>query len=168
MIGIAADADAGGLADAEAGELVDRFVGERAAAADHADVAGFVNAAGHDADFAFAGRDDAGTIRADQARFFEVDDGGDADHVDDGDAFGDADDQRHFGVGGFENGVGGVRRRNENYGSVGAGFFHGFGDGVEDGAFEMLGAAFAGSDAADDVRCRTRSSAARERCLRAR
>ena len=34
---------------------------------------------------------------------------------------------------------------------VRAGGFHGFGDGVEDGAVEMLGAAFAGRDAADHV-----------------
>ncbi len=149
--GVAADADAGGLADAEFGELVDGFVGERAAAADDADVALLVNAAGHDADFAFAGGDDAGAIGADEARFFEVERGGDADHVDDGNAFGDADDERHFGVGGFENGVGGEWRRNENDGGVGAGGFYGFADGVEDGAFEMLRAAFAGRDAADDV-----------------
>ncbi len=37
--GIAADADAGGLADAEMRELADGFVGQRAAAADDADVA---------------------------------------------------------------------------------------------------------------------------------
>ena len=42
--GIAADADAGGLADAEARELADGFVGERAAAADDADIALLVNA----------------------------------------------------------------------------------------------------------------------------
>src|SRR6266481_8185729 len=58
--GIAANTDAGGLANAEFGELMNGFVSECAAAADHADVALLVDAAGHDANFAFAGRDDAG------------------------------------------------------------------------------------------------------------
>ena len=43
--GIAADADAGRLPDAQARELIDGFIGERAAAADQADVALLVNRA---------------------------------------------------------------------------------------------------------------------------
>ena len=61
--------------DAAAGQLPDRFVGQRAAAGDDADVALFVNVTGRDADaaaavriLALAGRDDAGTIRADEPR----------------------------------------------------------------------------------------------------
>src|SRR5712692_3360595 len=65
--GIAADADAGGLADGELRQLMDGFVGERAAAADDADISLLVDAAGHDADFALAGRDDAWAVRTDQA-----------------------------------------------------------------------------------------------------
>ena len=42
-----------------------------------------------------------------------------------GNAFGDADDQRHAGVGGFHDGVGGERRRHEDHGGIGAGLFHG-------------------------------------------
>src|SRR5204863_389049 len=68
--GITADADAGGLADAELRQLMDGFVGERAAAADDADVALLVDAAGHDSDFAFTRGDDAGAVRTDEARFF--------------------------------------------------------------------------------------------------
>ncbi len=64
---VATDADAGGLADAEARELVHGFVSKRAAAANYANMAGLVNTAGHDADFAFAGRNDAGAIRSDEA-----------------------------------------------------------------------------------------------------
>jgi len=60
--GIAADADAGGLADAELRQLMDGFVGQRAAAADDADVSLLVNAARHDADFAFTRRNDAWTV----------------------------------------------------------------------------------------------------------
>ena len=65
---VAADADAGRLADAERGELADGLVGQRARARDDADVARLVDVAGHDADLALAGRDDAGAVRADQAR----------------------------------------------------------------------------------------------------
>src|SRR5713226_10645699 len=130
---------------------MDGFVRQRAAAADDADVSLLVNAAGHDADFAFAGRNDAGTVRTDQSGFLEVHDGGNAHHVDGRDAFGDANDEREFGVGGFQNGVGGIGRGNENHGGVCAGGFRGVGDGVEDGALEMPGAAFAGSDAAGHV-----------------
>src|SRR6266850_1394661 len=150
--GIAADADARGLADAELRQLVDSFVSERAAAADDADISLLVDAARHDADFAFAGRNDAGAVRADEARFLEVDDGGDAHHVDGGDALGDANDQREFGVSGFQNGVGGVGWGNENYGSVCSRGFRGVGDGVEDRALKVLGATFARSDTANHVR----------------
>src|SRR5208282_4084087 len=106
--GIATDADASGLADAELRELVDGFVGQGAAAADDADIALLVDAAGHDADFAFAGRDDPGAVRADKARFLEVHDARDTNHVEGGNAFGDADGEREFGVGGFENRVGSI------------------------------------------------------------
>src|SRR5260370_42511201 len=125
---------------------MDGFVGECAGTADDADISLLVDAAAHDTNFAFAGRDDAGAIRADQARFLEVHDGGDAHHVDGGNAFGNADDERELGVGGFQNGVGGVRRGNEDHGGVCAGGFRGIGDGVEDGALEMFGSTFAGGD----------------------
>src|SRR5881392_1476746 len=114
--GITADADAGGLADAELRQLMDGFVGERAAAADDADVALLVDAAGHDSDFAFTRGDDAGAVRTDEARLLEIDDGGDSHHVQGGNAFGNANDERELGVRGFEDGVGGVRRRNKNDG----------------------------------------------------
>src|SRR5689334_3372178 len=114
---------------------MNRFVGQRAAAADDADISLLMNAAGHDADFAFAGRNDARAIGADEARFFEIDGGGYADHVENWNAFGDADDEGKAGVGGFENGVRGVRWRNEENGGVRASDFCSFGDGVEDRAF---------------------------------
>ncbi len=66
--GVAAEADAGGLAEAEVRELPDGFVGERAAAAHDADGTLLMDVAGHDADFAFFGRDDAGAVGADEAR----------------------------------------------------------------------------------------------------
>jgi hypothetical protein len=42
------------------------LVGQRAGARDDADLAALVDVAGHDADLAFVGRDDAGAVRADQ------------------------------------------------------------------------------------------------------
>jgi hypothetical protein len=63
---VAADADAGALAQPGVGDLVDGLIGERAAAADDADAARRVDVAGHDADLALAGRDDAGAVGADQ------------------------------------------------------------------------------------------------------
>ncbi len=130
---------------------MDGFVSQRPAAADDADISLLVNAAGHDADFAFAGRDDARAVRADEARLLEIDDGRDADHIEGGDTFGDADDKRELRIGGFENGVGGVRRRDKNDRGVCASGFGRVGDGVEDRALEMLGATFAGRDSDDDV-----------------
>src|SRR5262249_5448631 len=63
--GIAADADAGALAVVALGKLRHDFISERAAARDHADLAGLVDVAGHDADLGLAGRDEAGAIGAD-------------------------------------------------------------------------------------------------------
>src|SRR6266851_8165720 len=150
--GIAADADAGGLANAEARQLIDGFVSERAAAADHANVSLLVNAAGHDADFALARRNDARTIRADEACFIEVHNRRHANHVDDGDALGDANNERDLRIGGLENRVSREGRRNENHGSIRARGFRGIGDGVEHRALEVLRAAFSGGNAAHNIR----------------
>ena len=72
-------------------------------------------------------------------------------HVGSRDAFGDADDQRQAGVGGFHDGVGGKGRRNEDHGGVRAGFLDGLRNRIEHRAVEMLCAAFARRDAADHV-----------------
>ena len=105
--------------------------------------------------FAFAGRDDAGTIRADEPRAFAFHRALHLHHVVDRNAFGDGDDQIESGIHAFENRVGREGRRNENRGSRRAGLFHGFGDGVEDGNFSAVLKelpAFAGRDAGDDLR----------------
>src|SRR5208283_4774846 len=65
-------------------------------------------------------------------------------------AFGDADDERNARIGGFHNGVGCERRRDEDNGRVGAGVFDGFGYSIENGAFQVIAAAFAWRDAADN------------------
>src|SRR5882724_1692986 len=63
---IAADADARALTQADIRGLEDGLVRERAGTRDDADLAFLMNEARHDADFAFAGRDDAGTIWTDE------------------------------------------------------------------------------------------------------
>ena len=63
---VAADADAGALAEADLRGLLDRFVGQRAGTRHDADLARLVDVARHDADLAFARRDDAGAVGADQ------------------------------------------------------------------------------------------------------
>ena len=64
--GISADADRGRLSDTALRKLVHGFVSQRARSRNDTDIAFFVNAAGHDANLAFTGRDDARTIRSDQ------------------------------------------------------------------------------------------------------
>ena len=149
--GVAAYADRGRLADAALGELVDSFVGEGSGAGDDADGAFHMDAAGHDADFGFAGGDDPGAVGADEARGRVLELGPDFDHVESGDAFSNADDEGDTRVFSFEDGVGGKRRRNEDHGGVGAGCRDGVGNGVEDGPAFVGCAAFAGSHASDDV-----------------
>ena len=112
-----------------------------------------MDVAGHDADLALLGCDDARAVRADEAnaglgleRFL------DAHHVHDRDALGDAHDEFHARVGGFEDAVGGPGRRHEDHGGVAAGLLPRLGHRVEDGDRPVEGlAAPARGDAGDDV-----------------
>ena len=108
---IAADADAGALAEALVGGLEHGFVGERAGARHDADAALLVDEARHDADLAFARRDDARAVRPDEARAGAGERGLHAHHVVDRDALGDAHHELDAGIGRFENGVGRERAR---------------------------------------------------------
>jgi hypothetical protein len=74
-------------------ELPDGLVGERARARQHADVALLVDVARHDADLALVRRDDAGAVRADERALWVSIEAAHAQHVEDGDALGDADDE---------------------------------------------------------------------------
>ena len=86
------------------------------------------------------------------SRDFEVLElGPDLDHVERGNALGDGDDQRNARVLGFENRVGGKRRRHKNHRRVGAGLGHGVGHGVEDGPAFVRRPALARSHAADNL-----------------
>ena len=65
---IAADADARRLPDSQFRQLAHRFIGQRAGARNHAHVAFLMNVPGHDADLAFARRNDARAVGPDQPR----------------------------------------------------------------------------------------------------
>ncbi len=149
---VAADADAGALAEAEARGLEHRLVGQRAGARHDADPAGLVDEARHDADLGLARRDYARAVRADEARVVALEGLADTDHVVDRDALGDADDQLDAGVGGLEDRVGRAGRRHVDHADVGAGLAHRVVRGVEHRQAEVLLAAAAGRDAADQLR----------------
>ena len=89
-------------------------------------------------------------------------------HVDDRNAFGDADDERDAGVGRFHDRVGGKRRRHEDHRRVRAGLLHRIGDRVEHRPAFVRRAALAGRHAADDVGVIRLRRPSRGRCLRGR
>ena len=74
------------------------------------------------------------------------------DHVERRNAFGDADDDRDARVGGFHDGVGGECGRNVDHRGIRTGFPDRVGNRVEDRNSLVRRAAFAGRDAADDIR----------------
>ncbi len=118
---VATDADTGRHADAALLQLVERLVGERSGAAHDADVRAvgggqLCDLTGGDADVALAGADDAGAVRAEQARVREL-----ALQpvvgeclVLGGDALGDAHHEADSGLGCFEDGA---RRELRRHGS---------------------------------------------------
>src|SRR4029077_7254012 len=94
----------------------------------------------------------SGAIRSDQPRLRIFQRGRDTHHVERGNSFGDADDQRQSRVGSFQNGVGGKWWWDKNDGSIRLGRANRLGHGVEYGHVEMLRSAFAWCDACDDLR----------------
>ncbi len=125
-----------------------RFIGQRAGARDDAHRAAAMDMARHDADLAFARRDHARAVGADQPRLGAAQRALHLHHVEHRNAFGDADDQRHFRVDRFQDGVGGEGRRHIDRGSVGADLLLGFAHGVEHRQAQMGLAAFARRGAA--------------------
>ena len=146
---VAADAHGRGLPKAHIRGLFHRLIGQRARARDHADRPAAKDRAGHDADLAGAGRHHAGAIRPDQAAFGPRQRALDLHHVQNRDAFGDAHDQRHFGVDRFKDAVGRKGRGNIDHAGVGLCRVPGLVDRVEDRQVQMRGAALAGGHAAD-------------------
>ena len=149
---IAADADAGALAEALVSRLEHGLVGQRARARHDADAALLVDEARHDADLAFARRDDARAVRPDETRARAGERRLDAHHVVDRDAFGDAHHELDAGVGRFEDRIGRERRGHVDDAGGRAGFLHGIGHGVEHRQVEMFLTAAARRDAADHLR----------------
>src|SRR6185503_16867830 len=148
---IAPDAHAGRLAEPAPGELVDDLVGERAAARDHPHVADLVDVARHDADLGLTRRDQAGTVGADQPAGGPGEEGLHPHHVGHRHTLGDAHDQRHAGVGGLHDRVGGRGRRHKDQGAVGAGGLDGSLHRIPDREALVGGAALARSHAAHDL-----------------
>src|SRR5579875_447819 len=152
--GVAPDADATGLADTGLGKQRNDFVGECARARDEADRAGGKDLIRDNADLAVAGRADAGTIGADQARSMFAHEQHGTCHVDDGDTLGDTDNQFNARAGGFHDCVGGTGGRDEDATRIGICSGFGLRDGIEDRhAFDSL-LALARGDAANDVGAR--------------
>ena len=149
---VAADSHRGGLSHAQLGDLVDRLVGERPRAADDSDAALLVDVPGHDPDLAFPGRDDPGTVGADEARRLALERALDLHHVVDGNALGDADDERDLRRGRLEDRVRREGRRDEDDAGVGARLLDGLLDSVEDRHLVLeAGPALSGRDAGDEV-----------------
>ena len=87
---------------------------------------------GDDADLRLAGRDQSGTVRPDQLGAGVLDESAGANHVIEGDAFGDADDQPDAGGGRLHDGVSREWRGHEDPAHLSAGLPSGIGDGIED------------------------------------
>src|SRR6185437_1781805 len=146
---IAADADHRGLAQAHVGRLEHGFIRQRARTRHDRDLAWLVDVARHDADLAFAGRDDAGAVGADQHGVrIVLQHILDAQHVEHRDAFRDRDDHLDATRRGFHDRVGRERRRHEDHRRIGAGVVHRFAHGVENRQADVFAAALAGRDAA--------------------
>ena len=93
----------------------------------------------HDPDLGFINRDDAGTVWSDQANIATIERALDLDHVIDRDAFGNADDQLHAGIGGFQNRIGAERRWHKDQRGVALSLFDRVTNSIEDwNAFYFL------------------------------
>ena len=117
--------------------LEHRLVGERSGARNDTDFARLKDVAGHDADLAFAGGHDAGAVRPDQPRLRAAQRALDLDHVEHGNALGDADDQRNFRIDRFADRIRRAGRRHVDHAGVATGFFARFGHRVEHRQVEM-------------------------------
>src|SRR5208282_4976920 len=145
------------LSDSALRQLMYRLVSQRPGARHDPDIALFVDRPRHDSDLAFARRDDARTIRTDQARAPVLQKLPGAHHVKRWDALGNADNEFDFGVGRFHNRVRRVRWWHENHRSIRAGFFRSFLNGIKDRPALVCRSTLAGSYAADNLRAVSRA-----------
>mmetsp|Transcript_28911 Transcript_28911/g.55158 ORF Transcript_28911/g.55158 Transcript_28911/m.55158 type:complete len:202 (+) Transcript_28911:2939-3544(+) len=148
---VAADANGRGLANAQIGGLFDRLIGQRAGTGYNPARPALVDVTGHDADFAGIGRDHAGAVGANKARFGAFQSALNLHHVEDRDAFGDADDQGHLGVNGLKDAVCRKGGRDIDDGSVCLSPGHRLVNAVIDGQVKVGHAAFAGGHATDHL-----------------
>ena len=115
------------------------------------DIAGLEDIGRHDADLAFARGHHARAVRADQPRFRSGERTFHPHHIKHRNAFGDADDQRDFGIDGFADRVRRTGRRHIDHRCISAGLLARFGHGIEHRQAKMCGAAFAGRGATDHL-----------------
>ena len=129
---VAADPDAGGLADALIGQGLHDLVGQGAGTADHAHPSATMDVARNDPDLRLPDRRGARAVRAHQPDALPAKGVVHAQHVEGGDALGDAEDETDAGGGGFEHRIRGERRRDVDHARVGPRLADGLGHGVED------------------------------------
>ena len=135
---IAANAHAGALTQAIVGGLKHGFVSQRARARDDADGTSFVDEAGHDAQLALTGCNDAGAIRANEPGAGTRQRRLDTNHVIHRDALGDAHHEFDAGFRGFKDAVGRIRCRHVDHAGRGTGGAHRIAHGIEHGQAQML------------------------------
>ncbi len=110
-----------------------------------------MNGGGHDADLAFAGRDNSRAVRPNQPRTPVLQELPRLHHIERWDTFRDADDQIDFRVGGFHDCVSRKRWRNKNHGSISARLLDSVANRIENGPAFMRRTAFARRDSANDL-----------------
>src|SRR5579859_153340 len=119
--GVAADTDAGRLPDPRLSEECHNLIGECARAGDEADRTWLEDLVRDNADLALSRRAQAWAVGADQRGSFFAHNQHGACHIDDGNVFGDADDQLNARVGGLHNGVSRASRGHEDATGIGIG-----------------------------------------------
>src|SRR6186713_142677 len=162
---IATDADAGALAQSLVSRLEDGFVREGAGARHDADAALFVDEARHDADLAFARRDDARAVRPDESRAGAGERGLHAHHIVDRNALGDAHHELDAGIRRLEDRVRRKRRGHVDDAGSGASVLDRIGHRVEHGQIEVFFATAARRDTADHLGAVLDALLAMERAL---
>src|SRR5579872_7087615 len=149
---VAADAYATALTEAGAGRLKHGFVGQRARTGDDPDGAFLVNEARHDADLAFLGSNDTGTIGTDQPCGGAGQHRLDGHHVLHRDTLGNAHHELDARIRRLEDRVGGAGRGHVDHARGGTGGSHGIAHRVEHRQSQVLLPTASGRYATDQSR----------------
>mmetsp|Transcript_29276 Transcript_29276/g.45495 ORF Transcript_29276/g.45495 Transcript_29276/m.45495 type:complete len:281 (-) Transcript_29276:169-1011(-) len=146
---ITSDSDAGRLSQPSRRSLMHGLVGQRATAGYHANFTRSVDVSWHDADLAFTGFDDSGTVRSDEAGLvLSLEHVLYAGHVLLGYTLGDGHNERDFRFNCIHDGLGAEWGWNVNHRGVGLHAFYSFCDRVEDGQAQMFLSALLRGDSA--------------------